>query len=73
MKFYRVTSEAYFRPSDFFVNGRDHIREGSPYPLEKANVGGRRVEWLNGSAGSVVEKLRMGVDIVAESRSDGIH
>ena len=38
LEFYRVTSEAYFRLSEIFVNGRDCRRERSPYPIDWGNV-----------------------------------
>jgi hypothetical protein len=40
LKFYRLRSEAYFRPSEIFVNGRDCWVEVGLYPVEKENVGG---------------------------------
>jgi hypothetical protein len=42
LKFYRVRSEAYFRPSEIFVNDGNHSRERSPYPVDWGNLGGRQ-------------------------------
>jgi len=35
----QVRSEAYFSPSEIFVNDRDYGREAGPYPVERANIG----------------------------------
>jgi hypothetical protein len=60
---------AYFRPSEIFVNGIDWRLEAGPYPIERASIflGENHEERVpEGGLGSdVVEKLRMGVDIVA--------
>jgi hypothetical protein len=71
-KFYRVRSEAYFSPSRIFVNGRNHDDEKNPYPVDWENVGGGvhpgTREQPRSCRPTVVEKLRMRVDIVAVGR-----
>jgi hypothetical protein len=39
MEILQVSSVAYFRLSEIFVNVRDQILEGILYPVEKENVG----------------------------------
>jgi hypothetical protein len=69
LKSYRLRSEAYFRLSEIFVNGRDYRVELRPYPVEKECIGHREhrgnEEQQAFSSGGVVEKLRMRVDKVA--------
>jgi hypothetical protein len=66
---------AYFSLSEIFVNDRDHRLEGSPYPLEKENVGCGTTAGRRYSEGvvvlGIVEKLRIEVDIVAFMRLAG--
>jgi hypothetical protein len=77
VKYYRLRSEAYSSRSEIFVNGRDCRPEAGPYPIERECSWPRGVAQGRGpasiSTAAVVEKLRMTVDIAAESRSDGIH
>jgi hypothetical protein len=72
-KFYRQAARPYFRPSEFFVNGRDHGIGIGSYPIEGECIGGEESLWKLEAAGilsrSVVEKLRMRVDIVELCRN----
>jgi hypothetical protein len=69
LKFYRLRSEAYFRPSEIFVNDRSQRAVWGPYPIEKSNVGcpEKCAEYfpLVPRVAEIVEKLRIRVDIEA--------
>jgi hypothetical protein len=62
-EFYRQAARPYFRPSEIFVNGRDHGIKIGPYPVEGEYIGRGERSWKLEAAGGfsrrVVEKLRM--------------